>query len=160
MKYSKLVAVIFLVLCIMLSSCGKKGEAAKGATKAEQLFSLKNPYIGNASANGAILEALAISNLGKYKFALETDTNPYTLTINFSEISVTEEVLNSKMEQYALILLALIENADEIHWNVDTDDVQQSGGISMEIADKQYSNIKQAAASVKSLQAFLDAVGY
>ena len=124
------------------------------------LFSHKNEYIGNASSDGSILQALGVSNLGKYEIALSTDSKPYTLTVNFSEINVSVDELDTKMQMYSYVLLALIENADEISWNINTDDAKDSKSVTIDDANKAYNNIKDCASSVDNLHSLLVNIGY
>ena len=158
-RISIAVLATLLILCFALSACNKDA-GGPGATTTDMLFSHKNEYIGDASADGAILQALNVSALGKYDISLETDSQPYSLTVNFSEINVPADELNSKMEMYSYVLLALIGNADEISWNINADDVKDSKSVTIDDADKAYGNIRDCAASVENLHSLLTNIGY
>lgn len=85
---------------------------------AKQLYAVKNPYIGNASANGKLLITLGVGEaLGNYTLELETSKQPYILRLNFNNEVSDRDTFDLKMAGYATFLLALIENADEIQWS-------------------------------------------
>jgi len=137
--------------------------------KAEHLFSLKNQYIGNASANSHLLTALEISKLGTYTIELKTDEKPYILTINFSKFDfiprktsgITDDMqYKSIMYQKSIILLTLIDNADEIKWNIKTDNIDDSYTVTVEEITKEYGNIKDYGKSLKQFYSLLVNIGY
>jgi bla regulator protein blaR1 len=85
---------------------------------AKQLYAAKNPYIGNASANGKLLMNLGVGDeLGNLTIELETSKQPYILRLNFNDEVYDRDNFDRKMAAYATFLLALIENADEIQWS-------------------------------------------
>lgn len=85
---------------------------------AKQLYAVKNPYIGNASANGKLLFTLGVGDaLGNFTLELETSKQPYILRLNFNDEVYDRDTFDHKMAAYATFLLALIENADEIQWS-------------------------------------------
>ncbi len=75
----------------------------------EILFSLRTEYIGKKSAVGNLLDALDFPQT-RGSFSLKTDAQPYGLTVNFAEDA--PDLL--PYEKNAVLLLALIDNADEI----------------------------------------------
>ena len=82
------------------------------------LYNSKTQYIGNNNNVSKLLERLEIYELGNYTIELKTDIEPYALIIEFNDIRLDEEKVNEKMNMYSKILLALINNADEIHWKI------------------------------------------
>lgn len=83
---------------------------------ARTLYDLRNPYIGDASADGALLEAVGVSNLGSYTIELETDSKPYILRVVFENRQDNVVGLDNGMNRVSYLLLALIDNASEIQW--------------------------------------------
>lgn len=86
----------------------------------QQLFDAKNPYIGDISADGRIAGLLGIAEkLGYAKTALQTTEEPYGWTFEFEDEwqRADEEWKNAKMQDFACVLLALIDNCGEIHWS-------------------------------------------
>ncbi|BAK97950.1 peptidase M56 family protein [Oscillibacter valericigenes Sjm18-20] len=81
-----------------------------------QLYSLKNPYVGDMVADGKLLSALNIADLGTYKMELFTSEQPYILQIDFQNEPKGPDALNSAMDDRATLLLALIGNLDEVRW--------------------------------------------
>ena len=83
---------------------------------AQALFALRTPYLGDAPAVGRLVQATGAGELGAYSLELETNTQPYCLMLHFKERPEDEEGLNREMYKKAALLLALIENADEVQW--------------------------------------------
>lgn len=85
---------------------------------AMKLYQSRNRYIGDAPANGRILGLLGISySMGDFTTMLKTDKEPYILRMRFSHQPDNKEEFNRAMENYADILLALIQNSGEIQWS-------------------------------------------
>lgn len=86
---------------------------------ARKLFQLRNPYIGDMSANGRIALTLGIgTELGQFQTELQTTEQPYGWTLKFLQpvTKEQEESFNYSMKKYACELLALIQNVDWISW--------------------------------------------
>lgn len=124
--------------------------------KARRLFQMKNPYIGDMPANNDLAFALGLSEeLGPYYNELQTAEEPYGWHFRFlepvaglcdSDLSLEENLAanpdlaaaNGKMEKYAVVLLALVENCGEISWEFHTDDL---GEIEDEMTAEQASQL-------------------
>ncbi|MDD4831529.1 MAG: DUF4825 domain-containing protein [Bacilli bacterium] len=136
-------------------------------TQAQYLFDLKNKYIGDNSADIKLLEALEVSKLANYTIELKISEKPYVLYINFEAIdptNVTNDILSNfkrKMKQNSIILLALIENVDEIHYNDRfCDCVDNIVKLKASDLEKEYSNIKDYSKTVEKFQELLDKIEY
>ena len=84
-----------------------------------ELFAVKNKYIGDNVADGRVLGALGIGyDLGAYTTELQTSNEPYSIKLIFENAvnKNQEQYLNAQMEKYSLFILALIENAGEVQW--------------------------------------------
>ena len=88
---------------------------------AERLFALRNPYVGNAAADGALLSALGVGEIGAYTMELFTATRPYTLQVNFTDepmdIDPTSPTIDRTMTRDGTVLLALIDNLEQVNWS-------------------------------------------
>lgn len=87
---------------------------------AAQIYKEKHAYIGDMSKNNALANAIGIKeNLGSYTSELQTTTEPYGWTFYFQSIleESNEKIFNEKMRGYAYVLLATIDNVDEITWS-------------------------------------------
>lgn len=82
---------------------------------AEKLYAEKNPYVGDVSGNGKILNLLSayygISGLDGAE--LQTADMPYWITLN-----LTKQQDNATMWKVATVFLALTENASEFRWKM------------------------------------------
>ena len=90
------------------------------AALAQQLFESAHPYIGDMPANNDLAFALGISNnTGSYANKLHTEKEPYGWEFVFEETDnmKKQEEISRKMELYAPVLLALVDNCDEIIWS-------------------------------------------
>ena len=98
------------------------------AALAQQLFEAAHPYIGDMPANNDLAFALGISkNASAYANKLHTENEPYGWEFVFKvagDIKKQEEITR-KMELYAPVLLALVDNCDEIMWSF-ADDLESA----------------------------------
>ena len=85
--------------------------------RANRIYAQKHPYIGDASANGRLADAIGMGSLfGNYKNILQTTTEPYEWTFQFEEPVKNEDLFNRRMQEYACLLLALTDNLGEVSW--------------------------------------------
>lgn len=124
---------------MILMDYGDMGEADYGLNvlvdqqsfSLENLKNLKTPYVGNHGKVGAILSELPVPGSGyvQHYLGLKTESRPYGVIVYYEpkeELSgniimpiddpANEIYLN--MEKNALVLLSLIDNADEITFKV------------------------------------------
>lgn len=112
---------------------------------ANQLYEVKNPYIGNMPANGKIASLLEIQpTLGNFKTSLITSQKPYEWNFLFEKQYSKEDsiYLNKMMNQYAVLLLALTDNLDVVKWT-------WSDGITTSENSVTTDQVNQKIASVK-----------
>ncbi len=85
---------------------------------AKILFDNKNKYIGDAPHDGRLLGLLEVQKeFGDYTIALETKARPYVLRVNLKNKPEMEDEAIQRMGKDSALLLALIDNADQIQWN-------------------------------------------
>ena len=86
-------------------------EGARISPYTAKLFSFRNPYVGDASADMALLRALLE---GDYTIELQTEAEPYGMTVRLPEHLPGEiESLQPALERVGCVLLALTENLGE-----------------------------------------------
>ena len=89
-------------------------------SEAQKLYDLQTPYIGDHTAVLHLLEAMNLySELGGYKIELQTEREPYGLTLHFDNDGWSGAYFQAKdplMKRYAVLLMALVENLDEVSW--------------------------------------------
>ena len=77
-----------------------------------KLFALRNPYVGDASADMALLRALLE---GDYTIELQTEREPYGMTVRLTEHQPGEvETLQPMLKRAGCVLIALTENLGEV----------------------------------------------
>ncbi len=116
-------AVVLCVLAGISVAVGYKAPLPKREEKtlAQRLYETRHSYVGDASANGETLRKLGISeSIGPYKMELGTEKPPYSLHLSFDE-SFDESNIH-RMNDYALLLMALIDNLDEVSWSYPSED--------------------------------------
>ena len=116
------------------------GAAITPAVQA--LYEARTPYIGDNSAVGALLQELGRwyggGVLSGYTVSLQTASQPYGLTLDFTGrpegLSDSLAVkLNSEMERLSPLLLALIDNLEEVRWMyLRPDGITQSQTVTLE----------------------------
>ena len=86
-------------------------EGARISPYTAKLFSFRNPYVGDASADMALLRALLE---GDYTIELQTEAEPYGMTVRLPEHQSSEiETLQPMLQRAGCVLLALTENLGE-----------------------------------------------
>lgn len=86
---------------------------------AQALYESRTEYLGDAPALGRLLEAMGIGEeLGVYTMELTTSRRPYVLQLNFRDTPVDGGLaLDRRMSGYGTLLLALVENLEEVRWS-------------------------------------------
>lgn len=137
-----------------------------------EVYKKRHPYVGDASANGALAGALGIAeNLGSFKNELQTTDTPYGWTLRFENSVPNSIVFEEKMRNYAIVLIALVDNLEEVHWEYPVElpekAVIRTSSITLEecnafvsenAPDGAYS-VKDAANSPENLQNLLQTLG-
>lgn len=128
---------------------------------AGQLFQARNPYIGDASADGRLAGALGVGTLGAYTNELQTSQEPYGWKLLFEDGVSNSAVFEERMKQYACVLIALTGNLGEMSWSytVETESGPMERESKMTEADcDQYLGrpVKSFAASPEKVQELLD----
>lgn len=88
-------------------------------TLAETLYAKKNPYVGDASANHALLRSLPPFGEVTYEgMELQTDKEPYAMTLNYMEERMDLAINTDQMIQDAVLLFATIDNMGEVTYKI------------------------------------------
>lgn len=89
-------------------------EGARISPYTAKLFALRNPYVGDASADMALLRALLE---GDYTIELQTEAEPYGMTVRLPERQPGEiESLQPVLKRVGCAMLALTENLGEVQF--------------------------------------------
>ncbi|WP_291575890.1 DUF4825 domain-containing protein [Clostridium sp. UBA4548] len=134
-KFKVLVPVI-LTVSLSLIGCGNNSDKISnqdGKTTSQietyDLIKYKDSYVGDNSSVGNIIAKLP-GNEYNAGFSLQTDKEPYGITINYkAKESLGEDSYNKFwsdkkvtefLEKNAVVLLSLVQNAEVIEFNVDS----------------------------------------
>lgn len=89
-----------------------------------ELYQSKTPYVGDASALNEIARLTNMQpHFGDYLNSLHTSSHPYRWTFEFLDygqkgvISRSPDTFDKWMARYAMQLLALVDNLEEVGWN-------------------------------------------
>lgn len=136
-----------------------------GAYSAEDLCNATTPYIGNNVAVGKLIGLLPIPMSLQYDhFALQTSSQPYRIEIVYSvstkmlaKHDTSDSTLVEPFRKNALLLLALVDNADEVR-AVLTDGNREVGFLnSREWAENTVGgDVRDFAKSPEKLQELID----
>ncbi len=86
-------------------------------TLAGRLYKARNPYAGDASANGRLAGTLNMGqHMGGFKNELQTGKEPYGWTLRFEDGVRNSAVFDARMNDYGCVLLALTDNLGEVTW--------------------------------------------
>ena len=81
-----------------------------------KMLDKRNPYIGDAPADGEVLGAVRMGYMGMYGTELQTSEEPYVLTLHFEDEPEDPTAWNIQMQKKAVLILALIDNAGAVEW--------------------------------------------
>lgn len=143
------------------------------STYARSLYDDQPLYLGDAPAVGQLLEILGVGQtLGGYTMELTTSEHPYALQLNFqAEPQDGGSTLDQGMYRYGALLLALVDNLEEVRWTWPEDggkvlhtsylDETDFASLLSNAARPNgqgtgYSSIKELGASPQTLQILVD----
>lgn len=159
------------------SQAEETDEALSGVSEAARLlYKARNPYIGDAPADGRLLGAIAAARPDSvfaglsYKMELQTSEEPYEfhflLEENGESLKVDETdapKLDGDMQITAVLMLALIDNLGEVQWFYTMETPEGIVNDAVYYCDMQWaeawcgvSDIKNYGESPESVQELLD----
>lgn len=103
-------AALLLTGLLCFSGCGTQ-------TQNSDLYDSRVEFIGDASSVGHLIDQLQYGAYGDYTIALQTDKEPYGLTISYEKAPNDPEAFAKDMEKKACLLFALIDNLGEVYWD-------------------------------------------
>lgn len=135
MKNKFKIIILFLILSLRLLGCGEKYNERSNKNienmsevQINEIYKYKNSYVGDNSAAANIIYNLP-GNIYSDGFSLKTDKKPYGIIINYKENKNLgsddyknfwkDKNISEFLQNNAIVLLSLIENADFIEFNVD-----------------------------------------
>jgi hypothetical protein len=125
---------------------------------ANRLYQAKTPYIGNASGVGSLLQTMDLAPWRSvpYHMSLQTDTEPYGLTLVAEKSWTTNSVEEAqRMKKYACLVLACVDNLGSVTYE-NGDGTAVLTFTAQEAAQQTGQNIKSWAKSVQGIQNLLD----
>lgn len=142
-----------------------KGDGTIISKLANELYQARNPYIGDASADGKLAGIAGIGRtLGSYKNELQTTSEPYGWTLNFEDSVANSAVFEEKMKTYSCLLIALTGNLGQVTWNYTVESaegqLQRSGTMTEnQCSDYAGAPIKSFAESPEEVQKLCELLG-
>lgn len=97
---------------------------------AAELDQLRTEFIGDASAVLALLDGLRLPQSGKYTIEIGSDEQPFGLMINFDQLGMRmlDETQHRRLHDTAVLMLALVGNAEWVAWRFPPDTALPSEG--------------------------------
>lgn len=184
-RMTLLTLILVLAVTLLAAACSFAGSGSQGdlrsipkpaaATYVQTLYDSRVQYLGDASAVGALINATGLmERLGGYSMELETAAEPYGLRL-FLEVrgdSAADleqpSALDRMMEDYALVLLSLVDNLSWVEWEYEAGryvihpgqepTFTRSGSLTLEEGGQLIGggNVKDYAASAEQLQELVD----
>ena len=97
------------------------------------LYNARTPYVGDAPALGKIVDALGIrENAGGFSTELTTSQRPYRWTLNFHSVRPGYALCFDMTAYKGPLMLALVENLDEVGWTYTEQKWTYTGTIEIE----------------------------
>lgn len=127
------------------------------------VYASRHPYIGNMPENGSTVTALGlVETLGNFKNELQTTTPPYgwTLLLERDYSAGSRELLEEKMQSYAYVMIAVIDNLHHVTFFYTVDGTECSLTFTEEEADEALGQpVKELAKSPGKLQLLMQGLG-
>ena len=127
------------------------------------VYASRHPYIGDMPANGGTVTALGmVETLGNFKNELQTTTAPYgwTLLMENDYSAESRELLEAKMQSYAYVMIAVIDNLHHVTFSYTIDGTECSLTFTEEEADEAAGqSVKELAKSPGKLQLLMQRLG-
>lgn len=140
-----------LALFFLFKSLNTQGTKTN-EEETQYLLSIRNKYVGDSSADMKILNELRIAE------NLKIEIKPNDVGINSLIINLNgEKTGNLSYEEYGAILFALIDNLDEICWNING---SQNIKITVDGVAEKYGNVKECGKTFEKLHSLLVNMGY
>lgn len=130
--------------------------------KVAEVYNTKHKYVGDMPANTKVAGALGIyTDLGDYLNALQTKEEPYGWTLEFQNPvdAQNEQNFNEKMKTYACVLLAMIDNLNNVSWTYECNGTLVTQTLSTkEASEYAGQNVKGASEDVVQLQSLMESL--
>ena len=103
--------------------------------RADDLYQLRTPYVGNNVAVANILESMQLPDvLGHYTIELQTSQEPYGIVLHLDE-DLTNAMARNYLSEMSTIALALIDNAGYVSYTTPSEPEPQDTGAIPKDAD-------------------------
>lgn len=155
--------LIAALLCTAgCSGTGTASSSAQTDSYAQSLWNSRVSAIGNNSAVISLLSQLGIeSRMGSFTIALQTDKEPYTLTLHFDQAPENAEAFSDQFHYYANLLLALIDNCGQVSCTYPAAGSQPAISLSwtpQNAKDALKLDVKTCGNSAKGIQTLLNTI--
>ena len=138
-------------------------DGARISVLASNVFATRHAYVGEMPANNRTAAALGVSDvLGPYASELHTSERPYVWTLTLSEDIPEDDWKRRReaMNSFARILLATIENLDELRYVYTVDGVPAEKSITVIRASRFFGqDIKNCYESPRLLNELIEKTG-
>lgn len=141
-----------------------KKDGAVISRLSNELYEARNPYVGDASADGRLAGILGIGrHIGAFTNELRTSKEPYGWTLNFQDSVGNSQVMEARMRDLGCVLLALTDNLGEVAWTytVETEEgaLKREGALTCQEASEYLgAEVKSFGESPEKVQELLEAL--
>lgn len=152
MKRILIILCAFLLIWFGVSQFNKSEAPPVAESDAEisDLYDARTSHIGDNSAVGQVLLKTNVGAYGDYTYELKTDERPYVITVHFKQLS--RPFAKIDFDRTAVLILALVENADEVEFHYGEERYALTVKGASSIAGR---NVKELGASKDALKEFL-----
>ena len=142
-------------------------DGARVSVLASNIFATRHAYVGEMPANNRTAAALGVSDiLGAYTSELHTSERPYVWTLTLSEDIPKDDSINDwrrrrdAMSAFARVLLATIENLDEVRFVYTVNGVPAEMSMTVKRASSSFGqDIKNCYESPRLLDELIEKTG-
>lgn len=117
------VLAVAALAALLLTGCAAGPDdppAAPGSPDVTALHENRTVHVGDASRVSTLVRSLGLDAFGASTIALTTDERPYAVTVELASQpdDLTPESADALLADRAALLLATVDNVDEVRWDV------------------------------------------
>lgn len=158
-----ILSVVLLSIVLLTNPLTANGPDEIGETKryhVDTLIKYKNPYVGDASNVGNLISQLPYAEF-RQGMSLQTENTPYGITAkyDFTASDINLSLVESNLNNNALVMFALIDNVDLIDFDLTTDNGEQKLQFTREKIQQNYDkDLREYATEESELEILLNSI--
>lgn len=162
--FTGVLSVVLLSIFLLTNPLTAKDPYEVEETKVyhvDNLIEFKNPYVGDASKVGNLISQLPYAEYGQ-GMSLQTENTPYGITAkyDFTASDIDRNLIESNLHNNALVMFALIDNVDNIDFNLTIGSEEKKIQFSREQLQQNYDkDLREYSTNRSDFEILLNSIG-